>query len=125
MHILWNLRGVPEEARKTAKVAAAQRGITLGVWVAEAIEKWAEQTVITVKTLRTLKKQLTGASAMPKEPIGQVNPESAALPEFLKDEAPSEEPARKSRAPKKFRCPHGNSEGFFCLKCDKTVARGE
>jgi hypothetical protein len=38
---LWNIRGVSEEHRRRAKVAAAQSGVTLGKWLEGAIDRAA------------------------------------------------------------------------------------
>jgi hypothetical protein len=46
---LWNVRGVDEETRRLAKVAAAERGQTLGVWLSAAIR--AQASIKPAKTI--------------------------------------------------------------------------
>ena len=41
MNSMWNVRGVGEEARRVAKVAAAAAGTTVGAWIENAIAKQA------------------------------------------------------------------------------------
>ena len=43
MNEVFTARGVSEEARKEARIAAIQRGMSVGEWLTEAILGWSRR----------------------------------------------------------------------------------
>ena len=140
MNSMWNVRGVGEEARRAAKVAAAAAGTTVGAWIENAIAKQAgaegkkiAETVankdgvavegeanhaaefppITVENVRTMREQLTGEKTAPAPGF-----EARGIDSLL----PPVTPIRRWKKKAVKVCAHGTMAGNNCWQCGGKAA---
>ena len=140
---LWNVRGVGEKTRRKAKLMAVSKGMTIGAWLENAIERAAELEEIFPKnggkSLETVANEdgvagnreaigawlATGSdarTAFPMDDTAHLVVEadvgaSAPFVRIIHGESPGSKPElpRPMREPK--RCGHGIRQGVNCWQC--------
>jgi hypothetical protein len=99
----WHIRGISEEARRSAKVAAALDGMTLGKWLERVIETMAA----------------IGPGNFKVVPAAPENPERGTLTveavRIMKEQLQDDHPPKLPRKVKT--CAHGEAKGNNCWQC--------